>query len=251
MMHSEPAPVRTQSSRRRRAWAVAATVALAATVLGCDEHGRLSNRMALSLSEPETAHPIGFSSRAETLLIQLPPRGAGLSHNQVSDIYRFAKRYKAESNGRLTVSVPGRSVRDGVASSRALDDLRQALREAEVDERRVEKAHHTASRHLGHALRLSYLRPIAIAPECGLWYRDVGREPERVPYPQFGCATQRNLAGMVSNARDLQRPQDEDASSSERRWAHWSKYAPPPGTADPAADAVKAKAPSTTGAQKQ
>jgi len=238
------------AARLRRAAALAATVALAATILGCDEHGRLSNRMALSLSEPETAHPIGFSARTESLLIQLPPGGAGLSHNQVSDIYRFAKRFRAESNGRLTVSVPGSSIRDGVASSHALDDLRQALREAEVDERRVEKAHHAPMRRVGPALRLSYLRPIAVAPECGLWHRDVGFEPERVPYPQFGCATQRNVAGMVANARDLQRPQDEDPSSSERRSALWSKYAPPAGGADPTADANKAKAPSTTGAQK-
>ena len=57
------------AARLRRAAALTATVALAATILGCDEHGRLSNRMALSLSEPETAHPIGFSARTETLLI--------------------------------------------------------------------------------------------------------------------------------------------------------------------------------------
>jgi pilus assembly protein CpaD len=239
------------AKRLRRAASLAVTLALAVTVLGCDEHGRLSNRMALSLNDPEKTHPIGFSARTESLLIQLPPSGGGLSHNQFSDIYRFAKRFRAESNDRLVVSVPGSSIRDGVASSRALDDVRQALREAEIDERRVEKAHHTSTRPLGPALRLSYLRPIAIAPECGLWHRDVGFEPERVPYPQFGCSTQRNTAGMVANARDLQRPQEEDPSSSERRSALWSKYAPPPGSsADPAADATKAKAPSTTGVQK-
>jgi pilus assembly protein CpaD len=246
MLTGKISPVR-HGTRRRRAVALVAAMALAATTLGCDEHGRLSNRMALSLSDPDTAHPIGFSSRTESLLIQLPPSSAGLSHNQVSDVYRFAKRFRAESNGRLTVSVPGRSIRDGVASSRALDDLRYALREADVDELRVEKAYHSASRSVGPALRLSYLRPVAVPPACGLWNRDVGFEPERVPYPQFGCATQRNVAGMVANARDLQRPQDEDPSSSERRWSHWSKYAPPAGTADPTADAVKAKAPSTTG----
>lgn len=234
----------------RRVASVAAAAALAVTIVGCDEHGRLSNRMALSLSDPETAHPIGFSARTERLDIQLPPSGSGLSHNQFSDIYRFAKRFRAESNGSLVVSVPGKSVREGVASSRALDDLRQALREAEIDERKVEKAHHSGTRPVGPALRLSYLRPIAIPPECGLWHRDVGLERERIPYPQFGCATQRNVAGMVANARDLQRPQDEDPSSSERRSALWSKYAPPAGTADPAADATKAKAPSTTGGQK-
>ena len=36
-------------------------------------------------------------------------------------------------------------------------------------------------RPVGPALRLSYLRPIAVPPECGLWHRDVGFEPERTP----------------------------------------------------------------------
>lgn len=234
----------------RRAVTLAATAALAASILGCDEHGRLSDRMALALNEPETMHPIGFSSRAESLLVQLPPGSAGLSHNQVSDIYRFARRFRAESNGRLTVSVPGRTTRDGIASSRALDDLRQALRDAEIDERQVDKAHHEPLRRPGPALLLSYLRPVAVAPECGLWPRDVGLERERVFYPQFGCATQRNVAGMVANARDLQRPQEEDPSSSERRSSLWSKYAAPGASANSADDAAKATAPSTTGAQK-
>jgi pilus assembly protein CpaD len=204
--------------------------------------------MALSLSEPDVHHEIGFVSKAERLQLQLPPPGEGLSHNQFADVYRFVKRFRAESNGRLTVSVPGRSARDAIASSRAFDDVRQALQDAGVDERKLDKVYHASSKSPGAALRLSYLRPVAVPPECGLWYRDVGHERERVPYPQWGCATQRNLAGMVANARDLQRPQDEDPSSSERRAALWSKYVPPGGAA-PQEDATKAKAPTTTGAK--
>jgi pilus assembly protein CpaD len=66
-----------------------------------------------------------------------------------------------------------------------------------------------------------------VPPECGDWHRDVGVERNRVPYPQWGCATQRNFAGMVANSRDLQRPQDEDPRSAERRSQTWSKYIAP------------------------
>lgn len=234
-----------QRTRVRRAAALAAVAALAATALGCEEYGRLPDRMALSLSDPQVHHPIGFAAKTETLHIQLPPPGESLSANQFADVYRFVRRFRAESNGRLTVSVPGRGLRDSIASSHAFDDVRQALREAEVDERRVDKTYHSISRGPGAVLRLGYVRPIAVPPECGLWYRDVGHDRERIPYPQWGCATQRNTAGMVANARDLQRPQDEDPSSSERRASLWSKYVPPGGAA-PADDASKAKAPSTT-----
>lgn len=202
-----------------------AMAALAATAIGCDDGGRLSNRMALSLSDPEVHHPIGFVSRSEALHVQLPPLGYGLSHNQFADVYRFLKRFRAESTGRLTISVPGR-----IASSRLLGDVREALRAAEIEESLVDRPHQP-TKGSSRTLRLSYIRPVAVPPDCGHWYRDVGFEPERVPYPQYGCATQRNLAGMVANARDLQRPQHEDPNSGERRSSLWTKYVPPAGTA--------------------
>jgi pilus assembly protein CpaD len=224
----------------RRASSLVAMAALAATAVGCEDGGRPSNRMALSLSDPEVHHPIGFISRSEALYVQLPPVGHGLSHSQFADVYRFLKRFRAESNGRLTISVPGRT-----ASTRVLDDVRQALREAEVDERLVDRSRPPTAGRSG-SLRLSYTKPVAVAPECGHWHRDAGFEPERVPYPQYGCATQRNLAGMIANARDLQRPQHEDPNSAERRSSLWTKYAPPAG-APPVDDvAQKAKAPTTT-----
>jgi pilus assembly protein CpaD len=212
--------------------------ALAATAVGCEDGGRPSNRMALSLSDPEVHHPIGFISRSEALYVQLPPVGHGLSHGQFADVYRFLKRFRAESNGRLTISVPGRT-----GSARVLDEVREALREAGIDERLVDRSRSPTAGGSG-SLRLSYTKPVAVAPECGHWYRDAGFEPERVPYPQYGCATQRNLAGMVANARDLQRPQHEDPNSAERRSALWTKYAPHAGA--PADDAQKTKAPTTT-----
>ena len=53
-------------------------------------------------------------------------------------------------------------------------------------------------------IRLAYQRPVAVPPPCDHWTEDVGRNEERIPYPNWGCATQRNLAVMVDNARDLQ-----------------------------------------------
>ncbi len=241
-------PVRDLACRRlliRRAAAAAAVLAIAGAVLGCDQYDRLSDTTAVALSDPEVRHRIGFSAKRETLRVQLPPPGESLSHNQVADIYRFAKRFRAESNGRLSLSLPAK----GAASARIADDIRVALREAEVDEQLVDKSYNGTARGPGAIVRLSYVRPIAVPPECGLWYRDVGHDRQHIPYPQWGCATQRNLAGMVANARDLQRPQDEQPSSSERRAALWSKYAPPNATV-PTDDANKAKAPSTTTAVK-
>lgn len=45
-----------------------------------------------------------------------------------------------------------------------------------------------------------------------------------VPYPNLGCANQRNLAVMVANPADLLGPRTETARSSERRDQVWGKY---------------------------
>ena len=205
------------------------TATLALAIIGCDEH-RLNDREALVLNAAETAHPITFQARVEELSIEVPPHGQGLSQNQYADVYRFARRYKAESNGALTVSLPS-TARLGSGFGGPLEDIREAVREAEVAEARVRRGQHARGRGGSGVLKLSYTRPIAVPPECGNWHRNVIEERERVPYPQWGCATQRNIAGMVANGRDLQRPQDEDPRSAERRGAVWSKYIAPDASA--------------------
>jgi pilus assembly protein CpaD len=81
-----------------------------------------------------------------------------------------------------------------------------------------------ASARDGLAVKLAYERAVAVPPACGTWPDDLGENRERVPYSDFGCASQRNLAVTVANARDLQHPQEETPRSSERRSADWSKY---------------------------
>ena len=73
-------------------------------------------------------------------------------------------------------------------------------------------------------IRLAYRRPVAMPPECDKWGENVGRNEPRIPYPNFGCATQRNTAIMIENARDLIEPQEEDPRSSEKRSVMWSGY---------------------------
>lgn len=201
------------------------TAFVALSVIGCDEH-RLTDREALVLNAADTAHPITFQSRVEELTIEIPPHGQGLSQNQYADVYRFVRRFKGESNGHLTVSTPG-DARIGASYGAPLEDIRSALAEAEVPGDKVRKGSHARGRGGSGILKLRYTRPLAVPPECGDWHRDVGVERERVPYPQWGCATQRNIAGMVANSRDLQRPQDEDPRSAERRSQTWSKYIAP------------------------
>jgi pilus assembly protein CpaD len=67
----------------------------------------------------------------------------------------------------------------------------------------------------------------------------VGRNEDRIPYPNWGCATQRNLAVMVDNARDLRQPQGEDPRAGERRSVSWSAYAGSRSNSDASSEAAK------------
>jgi pilus assembly protein CpaD len=65
---------------------------------------------------------------------------------------------------------------------------------------------------------------VAQPPECGNWPTNLAYEPENLPYPNFGCATQRNFGAQIANPADLLGPRSETARSSERRDQMWSKY---------------------------
>ena len=73
-------------------------------------------------------------------------------------------------------------------------------------------------------IRVSYLRYVAQPPQCGDWSTNLAHEPTNLPYPNLGCASQRNFGAMVANPADLIGPRSETARSSERRDQVWSKY---------------------------
>ena len=73
-------------------------------------------------------------------------------------------------------------------------------------------------------IRVSYLRYVAEAPDCGDWSTNLADDPTNLPYPNFGCAKQRNLAVMVANPADLLGPRTETGRPSERRDVVWDKY---------------------------
>jgi len=214
---------RGRPTRASRRLALAAVCALALTA--CDRIRQLEmerNAEAVAMSSPEVRHPIGFAPRTETLDVEVPPGADGLSPNQQVDVYRFLRRFRREANSRLVVMVPT-GARDRAAIARSLQGIQAQVAEAGIDYRILRGTRHAAGEDTP-SIRLSYRRPVAVPPPCDDWSEDVGRNEARIPYPNWGCATQRNLALMVDNARDLERPQAEDPRSAERRSVTWSAY---------------------------
>jgi pilus assembly protein CpaD len=201
---------------------LAHTLFAGAMMAGCDSHHRgPHDSLAVKLNSAEFSHPIDFASRAEVLEVEVPDDTEGLSPNQQVDVYRFLERFKREATGRLTIAAPS-ATRDPASIAHSLKGIQREVADAGVDYRltRVPR-----SKKVDVALiKLAYQRPVAIPPKCDHWQENVGRNDPRLPYANFGCATQRNTAVMVDNARDLKRPQGEDPRSSERRTVTWSGY---------------------------
>jgi pilus assembly protein CpaD len=226
-----------------RAIALAALCALLITA--CDDHRRLDNATAVGLSDPERRHPIRFASRPETLDVEVPPGAEGLSPNQHIDVYRFLHHYRREAKSRLVITSPV-TVRGQASIARSLQDIQRHVVEAGIDYRLLRGARHDTRSGGAPSIRLAYQRPVAVPPTCARWEEDVGRNEERIPYPNWGCVTQRNLAVMVDNGRDLTQPQPEDPRAGERRSLSWSAYVGGnPSAGGDTGDASKKGAPST------
>jgi pilus assembly protein CpaD len=224
MRHRRPADARYLHTSAHSCLALAMLCAL--LVSACGEMRRLElerDAAAVGLSNAEVRHPIGFTPRSESLEVEVPAGAEGLSPNQQVDVFRFLRRYKREAAGRLVITVPT-GVRDQAAIAQSVQEIQRQVAEAGVDYRLLRGGGHDARSGGTPAIRLAYRRPVAVPPPCDDWTRDVGRNEERTPYPNWGCATQRNLAVTVDNARDLGQPQAEDPRSSERRSVTWSAY---------------------------
>ena len=100
------------------------------------------------------------------------------------------------------------------ALAKSLQEIQRQVAEAGIDYRLLHGARHDARSGGTPTIKLAYQRPVAVPPPCDDWTRDVGRNEERIPYPNWGCATQHNLAVTVDNARDLGQPQAEDPRSA-------------------------------------
>jgi pilus assembly protein CpaD len=212
----------TTTDAARRAGSVLAVAAAIGLALGGCRELFMSNEEALWLSTPTDRHAIGLRSAQADLAVELPPAGAGLSENQRADVRGFLDRYLAEGTGALRVSIPT-AARDGGRGQGALREVAALAEEAGLDPRSLRAERHPA-RDGSAALQLSYPRREAVPPECADWSEDLGRNHQRLPHPNFGCATQRNLALNVADPRHLRRPATEQPRASEKRSADWSKY---------------------------
>ena len=189
---------------------------------GCQTHGSKDVR-GWVVTDATQQHPIIVDKREEVLDLAVPRGAYGLASSQRARTQHFLREYRQQGNGVLLIRAPSGSPNE-VAAMRVLDDVRRVMRQEGVAHKASNVEPYFADGDPRAPIRVSYLRHVALPPQCGSWPTNLAADPKSLPYPNLGCATQHNLAAMVANPNDLLEPRGMTPRSSERRDTIWNKY---------------------------
>lgn len=159
--------------------------------------------------------PISVQPRMMTLRL-LYNGQAALDENATGQIARFAQDYLSHGSGSIAIAPP--TGNPGVANL-VLDEL--VARGVSRNQIMVGGANAPGPTD---DIRLTFIRYVAEAPACGDWSTNLAHTAGNTLPPNFGCATQRNLAAMVSDPRDLVTPDTSGQPDAQRRLTVLDKY---------------------------
>ena len=205
----------------RPAMTLFAVLMVAVPAGGCWKSPRM--QAPFTLSNPNERHPITVRQGEALLDLPSPATHAGLSASQWDQLYAYLSDYRERGKGGLMIRAPTGGANEK-AAMRAYEDVRQAMRRVGISPREVELEPYFAKWDPAAPLRLSYLEFVAKGPDCPDWSENVARDPQNLPWPNMGCAMQKNLAAMVADPEDLLVPRAETPRPSERRDTVWGKY---------------------------
>jgi pilus assembly protein CpaD len=172
---------------------------------------------AISVAEE---HPITVDSQIVTLTLDVDE--GTLSTTDRARLRAFADAYLTNGHGPLSVTSPS-----GAGTGRSSDvaaEARKALNDAGVAWEDMNGANYIASEGGSRQVVLSYTHYVATASDCGIWKGDLARSYGNLRSPNFGCATQNNIAAMVADPRDLVEPAGETPADAPARIRGVTKY---------------------------
>lgn len=163
----------------------------------------------------DKAFPISVQPRM--MALRLPYNGqSSLDENASGQVARFARDYLSYGSGSIAVAPPSGNA--GVS-----DLIVNKLLENGVSRNQIMVGGANAPGP-SDDIRITYIRYVAESPPCGDWSTNLGYTAGNVTPPNFGCATQRNIAAMVADPRDLLMPDTSGQADAQRRLTVLDKY---------------------------
>jgi pilus assembly protein CpaD len=175
--------------------------------------------------DPAQRHPIVVSQQPATATFAVARGSAGLSPAQRAQLTGFLERYRGSDagNSKLLLAVPAGSSNES-SVVRAVADMRRIISDFGFPDSAIAIQPYRARRDEAPPIRFAYMRYVAQAPACGIWDTNLADDRLNVPYSNFGCAQQHNLAMQIANPADLIGPRTMDPSDAERRSVVFDKY---------------------------
>jgi len=182
------------------------------------------NGMTDARSTPAQQHPITVDPQIVTYEIAAAPDKIALSLEEKSAVRSFARAFKERGHGTLNVSAPSGAPNTAAAITMAAEVGTVLDEEGIAHERRSHGGYRASSSNTNAPVILSFRRYVATPSPCGNWSEDYGYDPDNGTTPNFGCASQNNLAAMVADPADLMGPRDADPAYAGRRDVVLEKY---------------------------
>lgn len=204
----------------------AAALAIPVALAGCEAPREPGAHVAgWTLVDSAQRHPILVSQQPATMNIRVASGAPGLTTGQMAQVSDFLARYRGKDSGnsRLVIAVPTGSPNEG-AAMRAVAQMRQLIADYGFAESDVAMQPYSGGRDGSAPIRFAYLRYVAEGPECGHWPTNLAHDPRNIPYPNFGCATQHNLAAHIANPADLLGPRSMTPADGARRYEVIDRY---------------------------
>ncbi len=165
----------------------------------------------------EDRFPIKVAEGSARLDINVAGRNDRLSADDRLRVSQFAREFQAEGNGHLVVARPVGGGRDVVAAGKVAR-IQRVLHNSGLPGSAVNYRVYKPRPGQKHAsVILTYSRYQASVRQCGDWSENLAITYANQQHPNFGCATQRNLAAMIDNPRDLVAPRTMDPADAARR----------------------------------
>lgn len=143
-------------------------------------------------------HPIRVEKAPVKVGIRTP--AGSLSDEQKNAVYNFATEARRHAASRISIKWP--------SGSRASREAAQVIGQTLVDHG-IPHSMIVLSSYPGSStqpIQMSFERKVAITEECGDWSENLSITRSNRAYPNFGCAHQQNIAAMVANPEDFERP---------------------------------------------
>jgi len=195
-------------------------------VSGCEHFGDERIREDLYTGSlykfAHTDHPIQVGRGSLFMAIPIGINDKKLSREKRDELTSFLHYYRDQGTGRLQIKMPsnGRYQR---ASRHVLSDMQHELERMSINPESIRAQKYSASGAYPE-IRLSFERYVATGPDCHGWNENLAQSENNKNAKSWGCATQRNLAAMVANPRDLKGPRGWAPRDARRRDAMWDKY---------------------------